>query len=112
MGDFNIERSDPQVFLISNNLYNLIKSDTYFKGKGSCIELFLTNRKYLFTFSGSYETSISDHHHMIYTVLKSCFNNTEPKLLNYRDFKNLSQEVFKEDLSEALCDCGNSYGDF
>ena len=45
-------------------------------------------------------------------MLKSCFNNTEPKLLNYRDFKHFSQEVFKEDLREALCDCGNSYDDF
>ena len=45
-------------------------------------------------------------------MLKSCFNNTEPKLLNYRDFKHFSQEAFKEDLSEALCDCGNSYDDF
>ena len=45
-------------------------------------------------------------------MLKSCFNNTEPKLLNYRDFKHFSQEDFKKDLSEALCDCGNSYDDF
>ena len=82
MGDFNIERSDPSLktFLNSNNLYNLIKSNTYFKGKGSCIDLFLTNRKYSFKFSGSYETGISDHHHMIYTMLKSCFINIEPKL--------------------------------
>ena len=49
---------------------------------------------------------------MIYTMLKSCFNNKEPKLLNYRDFKHFSQEAFKEDLREALCDCGNSYDDF
>ena len=45
-------------------------------------------------------------------MLKSCFNNTEPKLSNYRDLKHFSQEDFKEDLSEALCDCGNSYDDF
>ena len=45
-------------------------------------------------------------------MLKFCFNNTERKLLNYRDFKHFSQEDFKEDLSEALCDCGNSYDDF
>ena len=109
MGDFNIERIDPSLktFLNSNNLYNLIKSNTCFKGKGSYIDLILTNRKYSFKFSGSYETGISDCHHMIYTMLKSCFNNTEPKLLNYRDFKIFSQEAFKEDFREALCDCGN-----
>ena len=81
-------------------------------GKGSCIDLFLTNRKYSFKCNDSYETGISDHHHMIYTMLKSCFNDTEPKLLNYRDFKHFSREDFKEDLSEALCDCGNSYDNF
>ena len=114
MGDFNMEPSDPplKAFLNSNNLYNLIKSNTCFKDKGSCIDLFLTNRKYSFKCSDSYETGISDHHHMIYTMLKSCFNNTEPKLLNYRDFKHFSKEDFKEDLSEALCDSGNSYDDF
>ena len=49
---------------------------------------------------------------IITTMLKSCFNNIESKLLNYRDFKHFSQENFKEDLSEALCDCGDSYDDF
>ena len=114
IGDFNMKPSYPSLkaFLNSNNLYNLIKSNTCFKGKGSCIDLFLKNRKYSFKCSASYEAGISDHHHMIYTMLKSCFNNTEPKLLNYRDFKYFSLEDFKEDLSEALCDCGNSYDDF
>ena len=31
----------------------------------------------------------SGHHHMICTMLKSCFNNAEPKLLNYRDYLNI-----------------------
>ena len=86
MGDFNIEQSDPSLktFLNSSKLYNLITSNTCFKGKGFCIDLFLANRRYSFKFSGSYETDISDHHHMICTMLKSFFNNTEPKLLNYR----------------------------
>ena len=48
MADFIIEQSDPSLkaFLNSNNLYNLIKRNTCFKGKGCCIDLFLTNRKY------------------------------------------------------------------
>ena len=50
MGDFTIEQSDPSLkaFLNSSNLYNLIKSNTCLKGKGSCIDLFLTNRQYHF----------------------------------------------------------------
>ena len=60
MGDFNIERSDRSLktFLNSNNLYILIKRNTCFKGKGSCINLFLANKKYSFRFSNSYETGV------------------------------------------------------
>ena len=49
---------------------------------------------------------------MIYTMLKSSFVNIEPKQLNYRDFKNFSFEIFKEDLREALTECTNSYETF
>ena len=45
-------------------------------------------------------------------MLKSCFQNTEPKLLNYRDFKSFSPKAFEEDLSEALIDCGDSCDKF
>ena len=49
---------------------------------------------------------------MIYTMLKSSVVNIEPKQLNYRDFKNFSFEIFKEDLSEVLTECTNSYETF
>ena len=74
--------------------------------------MILTNRKFSFKFSSTYETRISDHHHMIHTMLKSCFQNTLPKLLNYGDFKSFSPKAFEEDLSEALIDCGDSYDIF
>ena len=74
--------------------------------------MILTNRKSSFKFISTNETGMSDHHHMVYTMLKSCFQNTEPKLLNYRDFKSLSLQAFEEDLSEALIDCGDSYDKF
>ena len=89
-------------FIDSNSLTNLIKTNTYFKGKGSCIDLILTNTKYSFKLTSTYETGISDYHHMIYRLLKSCFQNTEPKLLNYRYFKSFLRQAFDEDLSEAL----------
>ena len=41
-------------------------------------------------------------HHMIYAMLKSRFQNSEPKLLNYRDLKSFSPQTFEEDLSEPL----------
>ena len=114
LGDFKLEPTDSALmgFLYSNSLTNLIKINTCFKVKGSCIDLILTNRKFSFKFTSTYETEISDHHHMIYTMLKSCFQNTEPKLLNYRDFKSSSPPGFEDDLSEALIDCGDSYDKF
>ena len=104
MGDFNLESGNTILtnFLDSNNLTNLIKTNTCFKGKGSSIDLVLTNRKYSFKNTSSYETGLSDHHHMIYTMFKSSFVNIEPKQLNYRDFKNCLFESFKKDLSEVL----------
>ena len=113
LSDFNLEPTDsvPMGFLDSNSLANLIKTITYFKGKGSCIDLMLTNRKFSFKFILKYETGISDHPHMTYKMLKSCFQNTEPKLWNYRDFK-ISPQAFEEDLSEPLIYCDDSYDKF
>ena len=51
-------------FLNSNSFTNLIKTNTCFKGAGSCIDLILTNRKNSFQYTKSYETGLSDHHRM------------------------------------------------
>ena len=45
-------------------------------------------------------------------MLKSSFVNIEQKQLNYREYKNLSFEIFKEDLSEDLTECTDSYETF
>ena len=103
LGNFNLEPTDSALmgFLDSSSFINLIKTNTCFKGKGSCIDLILSNRESSSKFTSTYETGISDHHHTVYTMLKSYFQNTEPKLLNYRDFKSFSPQAFEEDLSEA-----------
>ena len=84
MGDFNMEPNNPMFksFFDSNSHTNLIKTNTCSKGKGSSIDFIPTNRKYSFKYTSSYETGLSDHPHMIYTMLKSSFINIEPKLLN------------------------------
>ena len=90
----------------------MIKSNTCFKGKGSCIDQILANRKYSFKHSNSVETGISDHHHWIYTMLKITFSNTEPKLVHYRKYKTANFESFKVSLGNALESCSGNYDDF
>ena len=88
--DFNMEPNCLALtsFMQSFNLFNLIKTNTYFKGKGTCIDLILTNRKHCFKHSSTFETGLSDHHHLGYSMLKTCFKREESKHFIYRDYKN------------------------
>ena len=110
MGDFNLEPSTVLLkhFMNKNAFYNLIKVSTSFKGKGTCIDLILTNRKYSFKNTNTFGTGLSDHHHMIYTMLKPTFKKAEAIKLTYRDYKNFSFDRFKADLENALKSCPNS----
>ena len=105
IGDFKAEPNDKKLSpLIENyNLYNLIKNPTCFKSsKGRCIDLVLTNRKHSFMHSKTFETGFSDHHHMIFTILKSTFDKVAPKKITYRDYKAWSLEKFKQELTMNL----------
>ena len=86
---FNLKLNNPILldFLNDYDFTNLIKRNICFKGDGSCIDLVLTNRKFLFTFATIFETSLSDHHHLIFSLIKTTFQKEEPKLVIYRDFK-------------------------
>ena len=66
---------------------NLLKYNTCFKGDGSCTDLILTNCKYSFKFSTTFETGLSDHHHFIYSYVSD--NISERITLIYRDFKKI-----------------------
>ena len=100
LGDLNLELSSPSMlsFMDSQNFVNLIKSKIYFKGTGSCIGLILRKRKYSFKNTSSYETGLSDHHHVIYSVMKIKFRCEEPKKSIYRKYSNFSQKDFQSDL--------------
>ena len=79
-GDFSLKPTDPlmMTFLNEHDLINLIKNNTCFKGEGSCIYLILTNQKFLFKNFTSFEIGIIDHHHLIYSMLKTTFYKEEP----------------------------------
>ena len=113
-GDFNLEPSNPSIasFMNNQNLFNLVKSNTCFKGKGSSIDLILTNRKYSFKNTCSVETGLRDHHHLIYSVIKTTFKSEETKKLIYRDYSNFSAECFKDDFMFSICQEKHDYSDF
>ena len=79
--------------------------------KGSCIDLILTSIASLHQFTNVFETGISDHHLLIYTMLKSTYTKMEPKVLSKRCFKNFSEQSFLQDLKQGLSNTGN-FSDF
>ena len=113
-GNCNLEPTNLVMinFMDSQNFTNLIKNNTCFKGVGSCIDLILTNRKYCFKNTSSYETGISDHHHLIFSIMKTTFASEEPKKFVYRDYKTFSHENFKNDLLSKTVDENVDYSKF
>ena len=94
-----------ETFMQCHNLFNLVKSNTCFKGRGSCVDLILANRKFCFKNSSVFETGLSDHHHLIYSMLKTAFKKEDSKRLIYRDYKNFNNEYFQNDLKNGLPKC-------
>ena len=105
LGDFNNEATDAVLspLIDGHDLYSLIKDPTCFKSKkGKCIDLFLTNRKHNFFGSKTFETGMSDHHVMIYTIFRTTFIKIPPQKIYYRCKRKFSQEKFEKDLSSGL----------
>ena len=46
---------------------------------------------------------------MVLTVLKTTYQKAEPTVVIYRDYKNLSEQTFKQDLREELEIIKSSY---
>ena len=99
-------------FLKHCNYYNLTKKVTCFKGDGSCIYLILTNRKYCFKNTSSFETGISDYHHLIYSMLKTTFEKEESKKVSYRNYKQFQWETFEKDFTSSLRNCNGEYENY
>ena len=80
----------------------MIKQNTCFKDDGgSCIDLLITNSKFLFVRTNSLKTGLSDHH-MINAILKTKFEKFEPKKSIYRNFKQYDGEQFKLDIYNSM----------
>ena len=67
-----------------------MKQNTCFKGDGGwCRDLLITNLKFSFMKANSFETGLSDHDHMIYTILKKEIEKFEPKISKYAISNNI-----------------------
>ena len=53
-----------------------------------------------------FETGLSDHHDVIYTILKKIFENLEPKKWIYRNFKQYDSDQFKLDIFNSMSAMG------
>ena len=106
LGDFNAEMTDSSLKEFCNlySLKNLIKKPTCFKNPDNLkvIDLLLTNRPRSFCNSDTLETGLSDFHKLTLTVLKTYFKKQAPKMINYRNYKNFSNELFRSDLIKEL----------
>ena len=74
--------------------------------------MILANREYCFKNTSSFETGISDHHHLIYLMLKTTFEKEESKKVTYRNYKEFQWENFEKDLTSSLRNCNGEYENY
>ena len=105
-GDFNIEEEESPLrdFLYEHNAKNLVKQKTCFKNidNPSCIDLCITNCHRCFQNTTTLSTGLSDFHKMVITVMKKSIPKDEPKIIQYRDYKNFVENNFRIELKEKL----------
>ena len=106
VGDFNAEPHDHFLadFCDVCNFKSLIKVPTCFKNpeRLTSIDVMLTNSYRSFQNSCAIQTGLSDFHKMIVTILKTCIQKKEPKIIQYRDYKNFSEVEYREFLVKFL----------
>ena len=73
-----------------------------FKGRECCIDFLLANQKYPFENTNAFETGLSDHHLLIYSMLKTSFQKNEQKRLIDRDYTYFLKDSFLTDLLNTI----------
>ena len=106
LGDFNteVENNFLKEFCDLYGMKSLIRVPTCYKNQTypTCIDLKLTNSNRSFQNSCTIQTGLSDFHKMITTVLKICFQKREAKVINYRDYRNFSNEEFRQQVLKDI----------
>ena len=98
-----------KIFGSSYDLASMINRPTCYKNpeKPSCIDLILTNCPRNFQNSCTFETGLSDFHKLVVTAMKTTYKKSQPKIINYRSYKYLNNESFREELIETEANGNN-----
>ena len=106
MGDYNAEvtETNMQGFCESYSLENMVKKATCFinPAKPTCIGLIIINKTGMFRNAKTYETGLWDFHKLVVSIMKLSYKKRPPPVIKYRDYKNFSNEHFKNTSSENL----------
>ena len=106
LGDFNVTDHEHHMksFCENYGLKNLVRQPTCYKNPSNpvCIDLILTNVPRSFQSTCVVETGLSDFHLMTLTVMRKSFKKYQPKIINYRSYKNFSNEKYRETLINNL----------
>ncbi|PFX22993.1 Multidrug resistance-associated protein 4 [Stylophora pistillata] len=109
MGDLNLNKLRPgekEGKILCNleeafGLQCLTKKPTKItENSSTLLDVILTNQPQVFREGGVYNAEISDHH-MVYASLKERAVQHKTGILKVRNYKNLDEEKFKEDLETA-----------
>ena len=115
VGDFNltIENKHLEELFKLSNLKSLISSPTCFQSTNSTFtDLILTNQEELLSNSSTCEVGISDHHHLVSTMLKKISKGITKNLFD-RDYKKFEENEFVNDVTHELQNIKNpSYSQF
>ena len=105
-GDFNVTDDEHRMksFCENYSLKNLVRQPTCYKNPHNpvCIDLILTYVPRSFQSICVVETRLSDFHLMTLTVMRKSFKKYQPKIINYRSYKNFSNEKYRETLINDL----------
>ena len=71
-------------------------------GKLTCINLIWINCPRSFQNYCVVEKGLSDFYKMIATVMKTSYQRSQPKIIHYRNYKNFSNNIFRESLQKIF----------
>ena len=107
IGDFNTEISDSHMdsfCYASFHLKSLINEPICYKNpdKPTCIDLILTNFPWQFHATLALETCFSDFHKIAVAAFKSELPYHKPKMISYRNYKQINRNNFEEEIKKTI----------